>query len=297
MKYPVGVLALAVLLGTAAHADDGKCAREGESVARFLAPLLPGDPGFAVEASLLVAGDGRAPTIGPLITWRDDRITLDGRPLMGIVDAGEALQQLYNLRSLLHPNDHSAPVVAIGIEGETFWGAFTDLVGAVEKAHFATVEVLFAKRRAAKIVAPPRSSADTRLDRIRGLSDPSQKAEALATEMSHLIGTCPSLGKMFGSLASVPPDQKAEHLIASLPKALVDCKCAVDLPALSSTLFAILAPRDLERAIVAVRLSLAPSAKAPTLSLPRAMPWKDAAPKLAEALRKSPGGAPKLVAQ
>jgi len=71
------------------------------------------------------------------------------------------------------------------------------------------------------------------LDGLGENSDPAARASLLAKSLQAAIGLCAPLVELFGSLASLPPDEKQRALVSGFGRALRSCNCqGVDLDVL-----------------------------------------------------------------
>ena len=82
---------------------------------------------------------------------------------------------------------------------------------------------------------------------------------------------CASLGKLFDALQIQEGGDKAESLIAGIGPALVDCRCAVDMPALRLGVWQLIGHAHPTSAL---EVTLARDAT--PIELPARMPWRDA---------------------
>jgi hypothetical protein len=134
---------------------------------------------------------------------------------------------------------------------------------------------------------PPPSSLDGELRVARATTDRSRAADLFAAALEKTFAGCPALRLAFASTSGMEPVLKPPALVDALPEALVACRCGADLAALRAALFWLFAPRDLERGLVEITRRTTDKPAAPTLVLPGNAPWREAAPRLFELVRKS----------
>jgi len=156
------------------------------------------------------------------------------------------------------------------------WDRVVAAVEAAAAGGFTTVAFVFA--HTANLKPPPRSPIDDELDKIDAADGASGKATKLAETVKGVIKACPAMIEAFGRVAARDSDDKAGSLIQSIQPALVDCDCKVDIPALRSVMWRILANT---KPVAEVRVAVDRGAK--PLALPATTPWREAQKRLPQA--------------
>src|SRR5262249_48108457 len=120
---------------------------------------------------------------------------------------------------------------------------------------------------------PPRSSIDDKLDQVMmGDRHDGNQAVELANMMKDVIGGCSALEKSFSAVSSEEGD-KADTLIVAIEEGLIDCNCKVDVPALRSLMWRILATDpDLQ--------ALTYTGRGEKVAFPGSATWGEVGPKL-----------------
>ena len=133
------------------------------------------------------------------------------------------------------------------IDEDTSWAA---VVNAFDEAKAGGItEIGFVFVQPVEIKKIPRAAVDDELDKLTK-SDASNKATKVAELMTKEIKSCPSLQKLFGSVASDDGNDKASYLIEGIPEALVECECRANLPAIRSIMYRIIANPTPTRVLV-----------------------------------------------
>lgn len=265
----------------------GKSAKECKADAEALATLLretPHDPEMFVLA-------GRHLVVREDLT---DKRGLGYAPVLDITKAGFAIQgEAIDAAAL------PAKLAAIHEQGTEHWrgrGSDPDRIyfvidedvtwdhvvaafDAAEAAGFVKEAFVF-EYPAKKVVPPPRSAVDEKLDKLRADPDAANKATRLAEMLTATVKRCKSVQKLFSGVAAFEGESKADYIIEGLPEALVECECNVDLPEFRSIMWRMLATEHQTRVY-----ELAPRVRDETIALPATTPWAEASKKLARPLR------------
>jgi hypothetical protein len=143
------------------------------------------------------------------------------------------------------------------------WSTVVAVVDAARTAGLTQPAFLF--EDPATLTPPPRSPMDDKLDELA--KDGKVDATAFAKLISEQLAACPAADKAFFRGAGAGD----AAMIDGLSKALVECKCNVDIPSLRSTLWRLMWDPHPARV-----LALESSTAGATISLPATTPWSEA---------------------
>jgi hypothetical protein len=141
----------------------------------------------------------------------------------------------------------------------TPWSKVVELVMAGRNAQFAVIGFAFASE---PLAPPPRTPMDDKIDALKG--EAANRAADIARLMVPVVEECPALQKVFGSVASDAGESKADRLIKALAPALIECNCKVDLPALRTLMWRVIAAPPTKVVVVELRDAGKPLAVAAT---------------------------------
>ena len=273
------LLAALALLGCKRGGED--CPARAEELGRFLTSMDHDMSLVALDEGLEpVRRDDLAPlepALSPVVQVRPDAITFQGDR---VADAAELGVRLAEARAGAEEVAEMTPERERGalrrlhlvLDRRTTWDTAVQVTDAAREAGY--TEVIFVFARPPATPPPPRSAVDDELDRALQ-KDSSERATEAARIAERIVKGCAAIERLFGSVASTPGEDKAARLLAGVGPALVECDCAVDIPALRSVLWRIAGnPRPLS----AVTVELAPDA--PPITLPAATTWEKAAARL-----------------
>jgi hypothetical protein len=190
------------------------------------------------------------------------------------VDVADSIQQLRYSSGQLGQRVKTDQV-ALLIEGDVPW---EDVVGASNAAMSAGAEkVVFVFAAKPAVEPPPRTKIDDDLDRAE--KEPGMRAQRMAEIGKALIDPCVPLAKAFGKVAYSDADRETQ-LIKAVTPALLECDCKIDMGALRSWLYRLVASKPL--AVIDVIVS----PESPNrIELPPETPWREAQKKLTKDLR------------
>lgn len=252
------------------RADAAELGRYLSAMDHAVSPLWLGDRVRLVTRTDLA---GRAETFAPAVIVSPTDVQFQGR-LVAPTELPEVLAAAARARDTVGGASSQQPdarAIYLAMDQESPWAA---VVGAARAAHDAGFSpILFAFARPPATPPPPRSSIDDELDAIEK-GDPSRRSTEAARIIERLVARCVALQRLFGVMAMVEED-RAERLLAGIERAVVECSCEVDLPALRAALWRMLSPRP---PIAVWRVDLSPTA-AP-IELPAATPWREASGRL-----------------
>ena len=260
-------LAITVLLAACGGKSANECRTEAESLATLLretphemSPLMPQQDVTLVKRSdLRDAGTWKA----IVVVATAERTTSQGSPIGGAGD----------LRDLLELRRNGGATKDYGVyfqlDRATPWSKVVELVDAKRVGH---TQIGFAFATGDKLTPPPRTPIDDKLDAL--MSGP---ANNRAVELARLIETtitdCPALTEEFGKVGE-STESKADIIIKGLAPALVECKCDVDMPALRSVMWRLMA---VEPNLKVLAFDATSGAK---LAFPAATTWEVASKRL-----------------
>jgi len=158
-----------------------------------------------------------------------------------------------------------ADQVWFAIDEATPWNTVADLVDATAEKGFGKIGFVFAV--ANKVKPPPHTSVDDELARAVGQERPA----ALAKVLREVTAPCKQMQDVFQNLATYQTGNKVEIFASGIGKALLDCKCNVNIPKLRSAAYYIFGATPMRGVTINVYRD------APTpLALPAATPWREA---------------------
>ncbi|HEU0032248.1 MAG TPA: hypothetical protein VFQ53_16550 [Kofleriaceae bacterium] len=266
----MAAIAIAAAFGCGKSADE--CKAEARTLVDYLRQLepqppiaIPGDLALATRAGIARrAFPGRSALaigVGP------ERFVVAGRAVATPRELEEQLARTHDVVA-----GAGSRVVYVAVDRRAPWERVAAVAAAAQRDGFEQVAFVFAEARGLP-PAPP-SKLDATLAQLP--TDPANRAMELARLLREHTADCPALAAVFGQLASVEGD-RTPILLRGIEDALPACKCDVDPQALRALLAHAIQGRDVIRWIV---VDVAPSA--PPLALPAALPWEQAAGKLAD---------------
>ncbi|NVB84918.1 MAG: hypothetical protein HOV81_41510 [Kofleriaceae bacterium] len=265
----------------------GKSAKECKTDAEALATLLretPHEPEMFVLA-------GRHLVARPDLT---DKRGFGYAPVLDITKAGFAMQgepiaqaELSTKLATIHDQGaqhwmgrgSDPDRIYFAIDGDVTWDRVVMAFEAAEAAGLVKEAFVF-EYPSKPLTPPPRSAVDAELDKLQADPDAANKASRLAEMMSTRVKRCKSLQQLFGGVAAVEGEDKADFIITGLAEALVECECNVDMPELRSIMWRVLATQHQTRVY-----EFAPRVRDETIAFPATTTWADASKKLAPPLR------------
>jgi hypothetical protein len=196
----------------------------------------------------LVEHPGAPVGTGPLIELAVDKLRIEGKePGAGgtgktwadqLARLDTELPALIRLYRLLHPTPDAKPGALLAVDRETPWAHLVDVAHRLSAQGYRQIQWLFVTKPAPG--EPPGPSAiDERLERIRRLPSPFEKAKALTKLTQEMLTTCPSTAEVFAQLADIPPEQKLFFLSEQLPKGVAACPGDFPLASLKALLSAV----------------------------------------------------------
>jgi hypothetical protein len=223
--------ALLVLLAGCGKSK-AECKAEAGDLVKFLNAMDRG-PEFLIDDDMhmVVRGDlSRTKlVVAPIVIVKPTSITFAGD---AVTDANDLATRMSDAAAKWN---HA---VNLEIDGDVKWGTIAAVMAAAATSGFDHVNVVFARPRNPAV--PPRSKIDDEIDRIAGSGDPGSRAAEFGSLMSDVIASCKPIGKLFSEVAR-PDVPAADHVIAGLGPALIECNCDLDLPSLRSGLWRLLA--------------------------------------------------------
>ena len=277
------LLLAAALIGCGCG-DDAECRPRAEELGRFLtamdhdmSPFLPADDLRLVSRSDLPPVELR---LAPVVEVVAGRVRFQGEAVADRADLASRLARAYDTsrETMPPPGGVPAPELYVALDPDARWETVVWIAEEASKAGVAAPRFAFA--RPAKTPPPPRTATDDAFDALMK-ADPAERATEAASIVSKMVDRCGALEKAFGSVASVPGEDKAETLLAAVGPALIECDCKADLDGLRTAMWRVAGnPRPMS--FLPVRL--APDA-AP-LAMPAATRWQEASKRLV------PGGPP-----
>jgi hypothetical protein len=166
--------------------------------------------------------------------------------------------------------------ILLAIDHSTPWSL---VVATVRQAQNAGIRrVVFAFAAKPTVEPPPRTKLDDDLDKVES-EDFGMKATKLAEISKKLLDSCPALGKAFGKVAMY--DDPDSRLIKAMTPALLECNCSIDMAALRSLMYRLIASKQ---GLAVIDLDLSTSAA--RIELPDETPWRDAQKKLTKDMRE-----------
>ena len=275
------LLAALALCGCKRGGED--CPARAEELGRFLTSmdhdmsLVRLDEGLALVTRRDLAP--LEPVLAPVVEVSPAGIALQGER---VADPAELGVRLAEARARAEEHADMLPEgerdtlgrLHLALDGRTTWDTAVAVTGAAHGAGYTEVTFVFARPPATP--PPPRTAVDDELDRALQ-KDPAERATEAARIAERIVKGCAPIERLFGSVAATEGD-KAGALLAGIGPALVECDCAVDLPALRSVMWRIAGnPRPM------TGLTLALSPEAAPIALPAATPWQEAGPRLTAA--------------
>ena len=262
-------------------ADDSvDCATRTHALEHYFASIdRDFDPLFELGVQLVTRDDiaPHPPTdSAPVLEVRASGLALDGK-VVALGELGDALAAKRHERedriashqiSMRGASRFDPARVFVAIDQRAAW---RDVVAALRaSADAGGVHVVLAFARTPKGSPPPPHPIDAELAALLARRDPSAASE-LAKMVQKVIERCKPLAAAYGSVAADEPDDKAETLLRATWPSLVECDCAVDLPAFRSMMYSVMVNRH-PKTFLALTLDDA----APALELPAATTWQDA---------------------
>ena len=166
----------------------------------------------------------------------------------------------------------------LAIDHSTPWSL---VVATVRQAQYAGIRrVAFAFASKPSVEPPPRTKLDDDLDKLDA-DDSGMKASKIAEISKKLLDSCPALGKAFGKVAIYDPGDADNRLIKAMTPALLECNCSIDMAALRSLMYRLMASKQ---GLAVIDLDL--SSSADRIELPDETPWRDAQKKLTKTMRE-----------
>jgi hypothetical protein len=273
-------IALCTIAIAACSKSKAECQRDVDALMTFLRSFDHEPALFQIdETTKLVMRDAlpKVKQYAPTIEIRADVTIFHGRlvdgPALGdaLAEARERIE-----RDPGPPGEPRDPrLLYFQISSDATWDRVVAASQAAADAGFTHASFVFAAPSTA--TPPPRTWVDDRFDaiRARGSKDGAWLATELAGSTRDIIGSCPALKRAYGAVGAMESGDKAGFLIEATGRALLECNCAVELPALRSSMWLLLANPH-PTGVAGVTLDKA----APPLALPATTPWRDAGPQL-----------------
>ncbi len=202
---------------------------------------------------------------GPVVVANADTTTFEGT-----LSSGDDLRDRLEMARARKAVKGSGRIY-FQLDRLTPWSKVVQLVDTAKLAGFKTVG--FAFETGEKLTPPPRTPVDAKLDELMSGSG-ANKAVELVNLIVPVVESCPALQKEFGKVGVESTGSKADSMIKGLALALIECKCNVDMPALRSVMWRLLAVDP------AVKVVLVDATTGDKLALPGATTWEDASKKL-----------------
>lgn len=218
-----------------------------------------------------------APSDTPQLELGVDGTSFDG-VVLGPSELRDRLAAAYRRqeeRRALEPDRPDPAVITLQIDGRVPWSRVVEAWRAAHDAGMRAPVFVFA---APAPTPPPRAPIDDELDALPDGRRAAGYGELLARELA----PCPALVRAFDQLATYLGDDRPRRQVDALARALVACRCAVDLPALRAVLWRVLVN---PRPVTSLRFDAA--APATPLALPASMPWAEASTHFTPALRNA----------
>jgi hypothetical protein len=255
-----------VVLATACGSKERQCGPEAYELEEYLKRVDKGLNWLDVEDVKLVER--------PELEKRFAQQSLVLRVRRGMPVDADTMQQLrYSVSQF--GQRVKTDQVALLIEGDVTW---EDVVGATNAAMNAGIEkVVFVFAAKPAVEPPPRTKIDDDLDKAG--KEIGARAQRMAEIGKVLIEPCIPLAKAFGKVAFSDADRETQ-LIKAVTPALLECDCKIDMPALRSWLYRVVASKPL--AVIDVIVSPASPNR---IELPPETPWREAHKKLTKDMR------------
>lgn len=265
-----------ILIGGLLAACGGKSAKECRTEAEALGTLLRDTPhemtAFFPQSNITLVKrtdlTTNAPDLESLVIAANTEVTtFEGMPLNADDDLRERLETVRRRRTA---KDYRQ--MFFQLDRLTPWSKVVQLVDAAKRAGLGTVG--FAFETGAKLTPPARTPIDDKLDAIMN-GEASTKAVELARLLETIVEPCPALHREFGKVGAEGTESKADIIIRGLAPALIECKCSVDMPALRSAMWRLLAVDP------NIKVLGFDATTGDRLALPGATTWEAASKKLA----------------
>lgn len=251
------------------------CSNRADDLAAFLATIDTTEVPLPVEPATLVVRDdlaARPTTYAVAVKLLPDGVELQGRRIETRDDLADSLAEAH--RRVTEARGPADPTrIDLIVDRRATWDRVVAVFAAAHGAGFTRPAFVFASSRV--LAPPPRTAIDDRLDEITRSANPSDRASQLAREVEKLVAKCEAIGELFGAVAGVEVDNKAQHILAGVRDAVVACHCRVDLDQLRSVLWRVIAIPEPKRLLA---VEAAPDA--PPLTAPATAIWADVAPRL-----------------
>lgn len=277
------------------RAKIGSCRTKVESLSSWLEVYgseMDRQPWFpAISEGLELVPINRPPSevqSAMVIALSADRTTLGGDPTP--VDAAGLTSWL---RTALAADKRIAAItkrspvdlsVEIAIDRRVQWTRVVETFEAIVNAGASSATLLFRSSKLRTVPVPGPSSIDARLQKIRVAEDPIKRAGMLSDVVKELTSRCPSLR---GPLAAAA--RKSGLMSDDIAKSVLACKCAVDIPAFMTLLWANRPPDPGTSASLVLPKPGMPDSAVTTITVDGNTPWSTAHEKVVAAISANPG--------
>jgi hypothetical protein len=208
--------------------------------------------------------------MSPVVQVRPTGLALHGMP----VEPYDLISQL-QAQAYMRQRGYKTDQVVIVVDAKAPWERVVSATQAAERAGIRRVLFAFAGPPASD--PPPRTRIDDDLDKLD--KEPGEKAVAFARMLERVTESCPTLFKTFrGYGMSNATDDRDGRLIDVMAQALVECECKLDLGALRSLMYRLLATKP----ITLLDVTLDRYDQGSRIELPAETPWRDASKRLAK---------------
>lgn len=252
------VIALAGACGSSKQVP--QCGPDSYELEAYLKSLETTPPPFTLDSAALVERTDlqkRTPRSSSVMQVGARDFRLVGGLRMPTADA--TLESLREMMPGVGPSYSNSDQLILAIDDNARWESVVVATKTASANGFTRIGFLFAGK---PVTPPPRTRIDDDLDALSG--DASSRATSLAKLMQRVVESCTELRKLFGQAYD------KDVIVRHLREALLACDCKVDMGALRSVMFRMLAVQPLTLAEVA----LARTGK--RLELPPNTPWRDA---------------------
>ena len=285
------VLALACALAACGKSKTA-CKAEVDDLMTFLRAMDHKGSLFQIgdDLHLLARPDlpDRDAYLGPALEVRPSELRFESRSIAraALADALAAkaaqvrdeLAHRHVPRSLIGKIDPA--VVYLLIDEAAPWRSVVDVMQLAADAGFEHPALVFFGKP--QLAAPPRTWVE---DEFAKRADPSQSATEIAGITRKIASSCKPLMRVYGTVGGGEGStyDLAAEIIEGTGPALVDCNCDVDMAALRSVMYLVMATPHPTKLIPIVLAH-----DGTPIELPAATPWRDAAAKLSPGARMWP---------
>jgi hypothetical protein len=299
-----GLILLSAPRSASGREPEPSCARRTEALADWLGKLekdVAAGPGVVLgDQDRLVEHPGAPLGLGPVVQVEPGRLGFEGRWLgddgdpsqaaqrARLVELEAALSQSHQVWRLLHPGKDDVPPLSLAVAREVPWRELVALTDSLIRQGRRSVDWVFAVPSTPAAAPPPRSSIDTQLGALRATTDPARKSAMLSDLTARVLAPCPPAVKSLSAAGAAPSEDRPGRILLALPKAVGECQCALEIPALQALLYAIFGLAPNTKTLTVQHAPLTTQRTRAVWAPPQA-PWSEAFRSVLDASRKGQG--------